>query len=124
MRISKLTNWLFFIAIGIGLIYGAIYFSRRPQADVITCNNGIPSSVIEFVDNEPESSLIKFKTISSQDGQVTIDPTNGEMFGPSSMLVKKDQEVFWYITPESESVEVKATISNSCGTSFVAKNNN
>lgn len=122
MKFYKFTNWLFIIVGAISLIYVAIYFARRPQADVVVCNNGIPYSVLELVEDfKSESNLRKFKTTSSQDGQVVVEIDKGQIFGPNSMIVSKDKETFWYLKSNSDTFEIKATITNVCGTSFVKK---
>lgn len=127
MRKFKLTTWLFIFALILGGIYGGIYFANRPEANVAFCNSGLPSIEAEFVSKEsseegsPAAGLIKLQTVASQDGKVDLEAAGGDIFGPSSMMVNSGKEVFWYIVPDTDMVEIKATISNSCGTSFVQK---
>lgn len=127
MRKFKPTTWLFIFALVLGTIYGGIYFANRPEANVAVCNSGLPRIEAEFVsresveENSSVAGLIKLKTIANQDGKVDLEAAGGDVFGPSSMMINQDKEVFWYIMPNTDMVEVKATISNSCGTSFTQK---
>ncbi len=127
MRKLKFSTLVFWVAVISGLVYGAVYFAGRPEAGVVICNSALPKIELEFVAKEiiqegnSQKELVKFKTVASQDGRVEIAVVGGNVFGPSSMMVDQEKEVFWYVIPSVDTVEVKASITNACGTSFVQK---